>query len=391
MRLLIEFMMSWASLARPLQFSHSESIFKSLLVALAIFIAPQFSSNAHAASLNDMAGQMIMVGFQGDNVASHSVRDLRMMLKEGRVGGVMYLKFNVATLDDVRTMNEGFLGAGSALPPLIAIDQEGGSIERLTREVGFEEIQSAAEIARGQTPESAQRIYARIARELSFLGFNLNLGPVADVNINPDNPIIARYGRSFSNAPASVVRYAAAFVAAHRSANMLTALKHFPGHGSSAQDSHVGFVDITNTWQAVELEPFRELIAAGYADMVMVGHLFHQKFSTEPGVQLPSSLSPNWITGILRKHLGYNGVIISDDLEMAAVRDNFGVAETVVRAVRAGTDILLFSNTSNYHIGLADEIRAVIVAEARADPAFKALVEASYRRIRDLKSRIRSN
>lgn len=381
-------MMKWVNSARLRLASQTQTPYKTFIASVLFVALSLITTPASSATLNAMAGQMIMVGFQGDSVAHFSVRDLRLMIREGRVGGVMYLKTNVATLEDVRAMNEGFLGARSALPPLIAIDQEGGSIERLTRAVGFEEIQSAAEIARGQTPESAKRIYARMARELSLLGFNLNFGPVVDLNINPENPIIARYGRSFGKDPVKVAQYAAAFVSAHRSANMLTALKHFPGHGSSTTDSHVGFVDITNTWQALELEPYRALISNGFADMVMVGHLFHQKFSVDPSVQLPSSLSPSWITGVLRNHLGYDGVIISDDMEMAAVRKNFGLRDVVVRAIRAGTDILLFSNTANYHIELADEVRAIIVAEARADKSFRRLVEAAYKRIRTLKKRI---
>lgn len=341
-----------------------------------------------AATLEQMAGQMILIGFGGNAVSKQSVIAMRDLVAKGQVGGVMFLTRNAASLSAVRAMNSAFTDASNQLPPFIAVDQEGGSVERLTRDIGFQEIQSAAEIARGMSPDSARRIYTGMARSLRELGFNLNFGPVADLDINIQNPIIARYGRAFSANAGKVTQYASAFIDAHHRTGMLTALKHFPGHGSSSSDSHEGFVDITDSWQARELEPYRALIAQGQADMVMVGHLFHQKFVTETSSQPPSSLSPNWITGVLRDQLGFDGVVISDDLEMSAVREHFGFRNAIVRAVNAGTDILLFSNTNNYHGSLASEILQVLVSEARADPMFKARVEKSYARIVVLKARI---
>lgn len=340
-----------------------------------------------AATLAEMAGQMILVGFQGSSFADPAIKALRKQVADGRIGGVMYLKHNISTLDGVVAINSGLNGAGAALPPFIAIDQEGGSIERLTRDVGFREIQSAADIGRGQTPESARRIYTSMARDLAELGFNLNLGPVADLNVNPNNPIIARYGRSFGRDAGVVAQFSAAFILAHHRAGVMTALKHFPGHGSSSTDSHKGFVDVSDSWQAEELEPYRTLVQTGGVDMVMVGHLFHEKFLGEGQEQLPASLSPVWITGVLRQQLGHNGVVISDDMEMSAIRTHYGFKDAILRAVRAGTDILLFSNTANYRIGLPDEVLSILVTEARADPAFKQLIEASYARILALKQK----
>ncbi|MCF6343139.1 MAG: glycoside hydrolase family 3 protein [Devosiaceae bacterium] len=362
---------------------------RSLLIIAILFIglAGATISKAQGATLEQMAGQMILLGFQGDKTSAKSVADTRLLIQQGRIGGVMYLKFNVSSLANVKAMNEGFLSTGATLPPFIAIDQEGGSIERLTRSVGFKEIQSAYEIARGQSAANAKRIYGAMARDLAALKFNLNFGPVVDLNINKNNPIIARYGRSFSDNAKDVITYASAFVKGHREANMLTSLKHFPGHGSSEKDSHLGFVDITKSWQIEELEPYREMVQNNMVDMVMIAHLYHQEFSGT-GKKLPSSLSPNWITGVLRNNIGYNGVVISDDLEMKAIRDNFTLRDTVLLAISAGTDILLFSNTANYRISLADEVRAIIVNEAKRNPVFRAQVEASYARIRNLKDRI---
>lgn len=340
-----------------------------------------------AASLEQMAGQMIVVGFQGDSVDDAAVVALRAELEAGRLGGVMLLKTNIASLDAVAEMNAAFRAASPDLLPLITLDQEGGAVERLTRDVGFTEIPSAADIAASNSAAAAEAIYADMAQSVAALGFSVNFGPVADVNLNSKNQVIARFGRAYSADPQLVADYDAAFIAAHHAAGLLTALKHFPGHGSSTADSHEGFVDITETWQKIELEPYRALIAAGDVDMIMAGHLYHADY-TDAGTQTPSSLSPQWIDGVLRGELGYDGVVISDDLEMGAIRDHFTLEQTVTKAVRAGMDVLLFSNTADYRAGLGQEILDIMLAEAAADPDFAARIAQSYQRILALKTGI---
>jgi beta-N-acetylhexosaminidase len=354
----------------------------SLLLALALLVPA-----AHAATLEQMAGQMIVIGFQGDDADDASVKALRDEIAAGRLGGVMYLKTNVKSLDAVKAMNLAFKAAAPELPPLITLDQEGGAVERLTGEVGFLEVPNAATVAAHNSAEKAEAIYSSMAQDIAALGFTVNFGPVADVNVNPDNQIIAKFGRSFSADPAVVTQYDQAFINAHHKAGLLTSLKHFPGHGSSTADSHAGFVDITGTWSKAELEPYRGLIAGGYDDMIMVGHLYHADYSGSEQ-KLPASLSPEWIDGVLRGELGFKGVVISDDLEMGAIRKLFDLHDTVTRAVRAGTDVLLFSNTAKYHPELGAEILAILVDEAGKDPAFAARIEESYGRIVALKSRL---
>ena len=359
----------------------SQSLAAALILAFAV-------PAAQAATLEQMAGQMIVVGFQGDDADDASVMALRDEIAASEIGGVMLLKTNVKSLGAVSAMNAAFRAASPDLAPFITVDQEGGAVERLTKDVGFREIPTAASIAADNSPAQAEAIYARMAASIAELGFSVNFGPVADVNLNPNNPVIAKFGRSFSADPAKVVAYDEAFIKAHHAAGVLTALKHFPGHGSSAADSHEGFVDITKTWQPSELDPYRALIADGDIDMVMVGHLYHADYS-DAGSQTPSSLSPQWITGVLRDELGFDGVVISDDLEMGAIRDHFTLEQTVTMAVRAGMDVLLFSNTAKYRAGLGDEIRAILVKTAEADPAFAARIEQSYNRIVALKARIK--
>jgi len=350
---------------------------------MALFLA----APAAAQTLEQMAGQMIVVGFQGDDASDTSVKAVAAEIAAGTLGGVMYLKTNVKSLAAVEAMNEAFRAASPDLPPFITLDQEGGAVERLTEAVGFEELPNARAVAQGKSPAEAQALYGEMARKVAALGFSVNFGPVADLDVNPDNQVITKFGRSFGKSAKTVAAYDEAFIAGHHAAGLITSLKHFPGHGSSTADSHEGFVDISKTWDPSELEPYRILFADGYADMVMVGHLYHSGYAGE-GSKLPASLSQQWIDGVLRGDLGFKGVVISDDLEMGAIRKLYDLHDTVVRAVNAGTDVLLFSNTAKPSAGLAGQIRSILVAEAESDPAFKARIEASYARIVALKSRI---
>lgn len=329
-------------------------LFRSTIVALAMGIVSSLPGQAQ--TLEQMAGQMIVIGFQGDEVGDKIVKAVTADIAAGTVGGVMYLKPNVKSLSAVKAMNEAFRAASPDLPPFITLDQEGGAVERLTKAVGFEEIPNAATVAKIYSTADAQRLYGKMARGIADLGFSVNFGPVADLDVNPKNQVITKFGRSFGKSAATVADYDEAFIAGHHAAGLITSLKHFPGHGSSTADSHEGFVDISDTWSESELEPYRIMFADGYADMVMVGHLYHGDYAGE-GSKLPASLSSEWIDGVLRRDLGFQGVVISDDLEMGAIRKLYDLEETIVHAVNAGTDVLLFSNTVKPSAGLAAQIR----------------------------------
>lgn len=346
------------------------------------------SAPVAAQSLEQMAGQMIIVGFAGDSTGDEGVVNVREEIAAGLLGGVMYLKTNVASLDGVKAMNEAFRAASPDLLPFLTLDQEGGFVERLTRDVGFPETPSAAAVAAAGISE-ARSTYNRMAAGIADLGFTVNFGPVVDLNRNKNNQVIGKFGRAYGSGANTVTIFAEQFIAAHHDVGLVTSLKHFPGHGSSTADSHEGFVDISKSWDPIELEPYRALFAQGYEDFVMVGHLFHSGYAGDGDLKLPASLSPEWITGVLRNELGFKGVVISDDLEMGAIREHFGLKDTVVRAVNAGMDVLLFSNTAKARPTLAAEIRQILVSEAEADPAFKARVEESHARIVAMKGRIK--
>ena len=342
-------------------------------------------------SLDIMIGQMLMMGFQGDDAGDSWPKLLAKQIEKGQIGGVLFLRHNVASASGVKGMTRMFQNAGGYLPPFISVDQEGGQVERLGRKVGFREIPSARHIALKTDASTARKTYADLARRLKAWGFNTNYGPVADIIANPSNPIIAKKSRAFSSKSDIASKFGLAFVEGHRSAGLVTAVKHFPGHGSSRRDSHLGFTDISKTWKAEELKPFRTLIQKGAADMVMDGHLYLRDYAPRERKAIPASLSKPLVDGLLRRQLGYQGVVITDDLDMGAIRKHFTQNETILRAIRAGVDVLILSNSAKPDRNLPGKVIAMVKAEAQRDPALRRNIEASYRRIVQLKHRLARN
>lgn len=336
--------------------------------------------------LSTMIGQMIMVGFEGASVDDPAFRDILEKVQQGRITGVLYLQRNIAGRSSVRAMNKA-LQQAAGRPVLVAIDQEGGAIQRVPGSTGFPRVPSARSVARKATPREAYETYSGLASYLHRWGFNLNLGPVADLDINPDNPVIGRLGRSFSANPSTVVQYSAAFVESHREHGVLTALKHFPGHGSSRRDSHNGWADVTETSKPAEVEVFRKLIAQGYADLVMSGHIYDAKFQTGAR-KLPASLEPGVIRTVLRKELGFHGAVISDDLQMAAIADKFSLRDTVVSAVLAGNDIIVFGNSKSIDPEIDTKVTAILREEATKNATLRKAIAAAYGRVVKLKNRL---
>jgi beta-N-acetylhexosaminidase len=289
-------------------------------------------------------GQMFMLGFQGTSINdSHWIV---RAIEEEQLGGVILFDRNVdGTVQNISSAKQlcrltGSLQAIAQFPLLIGVDQEGGQVCRLKKRDGFPATLAARELAGLAEEEITARLQA-MALTLSQAGVNFNLAPVVDMDINPDNPIITRYKRSFGANPDVVIRCARIFIKAHHEQNIACCLKHFPGHGSATADSHLGFVDITDHWQKDELVPFFRLIGEGMADAVMTAHLVNHHLD---GEGLPATLSTEIINSLLRKKIGFLGVTISDDLQMRAITDKWGFDETVRRSVLAGVDILIIGN-----------------------------------------------
>lgn len=350
------------------------------------------TSPSPSPTLREKIGQLLIVGFRGCVPAEceHVVRDIR----QHHVGGVILFdqemadasrrRRNIESPAQVRALVE-FLQAQAGLPLLVAIDQEGGRVNRLKPAAGFPASLSHEELGRINQPAETYRHAEATAQTLAGLGFNLNLAPVVDLDAHPDNPIIKGKGRSFSSDPESVARHAAEFVRAHRAHGVLACAKHFPGHGSAAGDTHLGLVDVTPTWHERELIPFQRLIAADLCDVIMSAHVFNAKLDPVH----PATLSHAVITGLLREKLGYQGVIMSDDMEMKAISSHYGLENSVPAAIEAGIDMLCFGNNLSYDPGIAGKAIDILARAVEAGRISEARIDASCARVRALKRKAR--
>ena len=307
-------------------------------------------------TLSEKIGQLLMVGFRGLEVDDRSpiVRDIRA----GRVGGVVLFDRDLA-LDaperNIRTPGQvkklvAALQKAARIPLLVAVDQEGGQVARLKQKHGFPATVEAQSLGERDDPQETRRQAAAIAAVLARAGINLNFAPVVDLNVNPDNPIIGKFRRSFSADPETVSRHARAVIEAQHEHGVAGCLKHFPGHGSSSQDSHLGFTDVSSTWDPLELAPYRDLIARGLADTVMTAHIFNRGLDPD----YPATLSRRTISGLLRGELGFAGVVISDDMDMKAISAEYSRETALELALNAGIDILLIANNREFDAEIAE-------------------------------------
>lgn len=346
------------------------------------------SGGPEASPLERKVGQLIMVGFNGTSPLDPGVMAVSGQLESGRIGGVMLLGRNIQTPDQLTTLTRHLADQGSVSSIFIAVDQEGGQVQRLAP-LGDPMTWSAAKNLPTATdncaPRKVRAYYARRAAQLGAYNINVNYGPVVDVDINPDNPIIGKKKRSFSADPATVTNCAAGFIAAHQAAGIATALKHFPGHGSSTADSHSSLPVISQSWREHELEPYRALRQQDRVDMVMMGHLVHPRFSDTP--ETPASLSKKGIAEA-RTLAGKDAVIITDDLEMDAVSDRFSIEDAAVQAIAAGNDIVLFSSFDRTDPQLGDRVNAAIVAAVVDGRISEAQVDQAAARVAALKHRL---
>jgi len=296
-------------------------------------------------SLEQKIGQMLMVGFYGTSAEPSS--QICKDIKKYNVGSVILFDFNpvdkskpknIATRKQLQRLTSQLQTCSSDKKLLIAVDQEGGKVQRLKSKYGFYgKFPKASDVIK-MDQNHIKSTYQRMSAELKSVGINYDLAPVVDLDINMKNHVIHGLGRSFGKDPKLVAKYASTFIDAMHSNGVLTSIKHFPGHGSSVGDTHKGFVDVTNLWKKVELEPYRLL--KDKADTVMVAHVFNKNLDSK----YPASLSFKTVTKMLRWELGYHGVVITDDLQMGAISKKYGLRKTLALAINAGDDILLIGN-----------------------------------------------
>ncbi len=341
-------------------------------------------------TLREKVGQLLMVGFRGLEAGPRS--SIIRAVRTGCVGGVVLFDRDVLRGSDRRNIRSpgqvrkliASLQNAAAVPLLIAVDQEGGKVARLKKKHGFPGTVSAQYLGDRDDLDLTRRCAAETAAILARAGFNLNFAPLVDLNLNPANPIIGKFERSYSADPAVVVRHALAVTDAQREHGIISCLKHFPGHGSSRQDSHLGFTDVSETWEPVELEPYRRLIAAGMADTVMTAHIFNRHLDPD----FPATLSEKIIAGLLRRELGFVGVVISDDLDMKAISAEYDRETALQLALNAGNDILLIANNLNYSRNAAARTCDAVLGLVAAGRVSEARIDEACGRVLELKAKM---
>ncbi|MFZ3057803.1 MAG: glycoside hydrolase family 3 protein [Minisyncoccales bacterium] len=370
------------------------NILKTLLIIIIVSVIAYLGSFYYQDQEDDYElkqkiGQMLIIGFRGTEIDRTSY--ISKAINVLNIGGVILFdrdnpsgEFprNIVDYDQTKKLITD-LNKYSPTPLFISVDAEGGYINRLKAKYGFTNIPSAEQMGKG-TVEEIKNQANILGQQLNALGFNMDFAPDVDVNVNPENPVIGYLERSFSNDPIKVYEHASSFIDGLHQNNIITAIKHFPGHGSSTSDSHLGIVDVTNTYQQDELIPYQKLIENGYSDMVMTAHIIN----TNIDPNYPATLSPLFIKNILREQLKFTGVIVSDDMQMGAIVDNYGYDEAIIKAINAGCDMLIISNNGKTY-NEKDPYDAVdIILKAVKDGEITPQqINDSYNRIQTLKEK----
>jgi beta-N-acetylhexosaminidase len=324
------------------------------------------------------AGHLLMVGFSGVSPASQSAQAVAAQIRAGQIAGVIFVKDNIGSKDQVIGLTRLFSEAAPT-KVLLAIDHDGGAVQTLTATHGCARLPSALQVAATRSPDQARALYREAGRSMLALGFNLNLAPAVDLH-RADNPAIGHHGRAFSSDPAEVAAYAEAFIDGFAEAGLPCALKHFPGQGMARDDSHHTLPDLLD-WSEADIAPFRRLIAAGKAAAVMSG--YGRLRDDEP-----AALSRATIGGILRDKLGFDGVALTDDLDMGAVGFGLNRARTTIQALQAGNDLLMVRNRRNVHADLPRALASWIEAALATGDLSKSDLDRSVRRVSALRQQL---
>ncbi|MDE0470524.1 MAG: glycoside hydrolase family 3 protein [Ekhidna sp.] len=341
-------------------------------------------TGAEEDSIDMMIGQMIMVGVGDFNLVERN-KVIFQEIKSGKVGGVVLYEKNILfenPKSELALLIET-LQKHADIPLFISIDEEGGQVSRMKTRYGFPNSVSAQYLGKLDNLDST-RFYARqTAGLLNSFGINMNYAPVVDVNLNPGNPVIGRKERSVSGDYHNVTKHANAVIEAHKKQGVIPVLKHFPGHGSSRNDTHIGLTDVTETWQIEEVYPYAALIDSGKVQAVMTAHIVNKLLDEAKN---PATLSKRVVSGLLRDFLRYDGVIISDDMQMGAISKAYGLRESIKMSLLAGVDILMFAN----NVRDDDRTAAATIHAIIKDLLFEGLISKerilqSYRRIIKLK------
>ena len=330
---------------------------------------------------------MIMVSFRGATASEIKRLDKEFSLY--KIGNVILYNWagNIKSPKQLKNLTQWLQEkSGQSVPMFIAVDQEGGKISRLSVDKGFRPSVSARYLGLINNVDTTRFWSTSTAECLQNVGININLAPVVDLNIDPKNPIIGKYQRSFSPNAQIVEAHASTFIKCHREKHIFCAIKHFPGHGSSTTDSHIESADISSTWNENELEPYRELIQEDLCDMVMLAHVYNSKIDSI----FPATLSKATIEVLLRKKLNFKGITISDDLNMKAIKNKYSIDESIELAINAGIDIILLSER-HFEDGTYSAEKAFTTIKKLVEQGKipSQRIDESYKRIVELKKRLK--
>ncbi len=319
------------------------------------------------------AAELVAVGFDGSTVADAPIADLTRVAP----GAIVLFGRNVGSPDDLRKL-VGALRDSQALPPLIAIDQEGGRVARINE--GVAALPPAMAVGAAGDAGACERLGALLGRDLARLGISVDYAPVADCAFAPDNTVIGT--RAYGSDPQQVARFAAAFACGLTRGGVAPAIKHFPGHGSTATDSHLALPHVAvdgGTLRARDLVPFAAAIAADAVPLVMTAHVVFDALDPDR----PATLSRRILTGLLRDELGFTGVTCTDCLQMDAIARSVGTVAAGVDALAAGADLLTISHS----LELARDVIAAIVAAEAGGRLSHSRIEEARARVRALRQR----
>jgi len=335
-----------------------------------------------------LIGQMLMVGLQG--TSPEDAKSFFNSLNERSIGGVILYdqnmtstppsSHNILSPAQVKAFNET-LQSLSETPLLIGVDQEGGQVNRLKKEYGFPATKSWAHLGKINDLEETRKQAERTAQTLSDHGFNLNFAPVLDLSTNSSS-FIAKKERCSSNNPNIVFKHAKVLIDSHLKYRVLTVGKHFPGQGSSGEDTHEGFIDVSDSWSDIELIPYRQLIENQSLNAVMTSHLFHRGLDPDH----PATLSFNILNKLLRKELEFSGIIFSDDPQMKAISDHYDLKKTLELMINAGVDIFCFGNNLIYDPDIVEKVYITINQLLEEESISEYQLRASFNKIMNFKS-----
>jgi len=320
-------------------------------------------------SPEEKIGQLFMVAPDGD---------VDQLISNYKVGGIILFSRHIQNLQQSMNLIEQARVSSGTIPPLVAVDQEGGRVARISFATP---VPTARELARLDA-ESIRRIGLMMGEELAAIGFNVNFAPVLDVNTDPANPVIG--DRSFGSDPAKVSQLGLAYISGLQAAGVAACAKHFPGHGDTHKDSHHMLPVVTRNsdlLDSVELLPFREAVRSG-VDMVMIAHVNYP--ALDPTPNLPATLSQPIVTNLLRDRLGYGGVIITDAMNMKAVTNQLSAGPAALAAFQAGVDIILMPDS-------LDEAYSAVLTAVQNGKVTQTRLDESVRRILDLKFALAEN